>query len=308
MRATRYKTRPWATQSDNDAIRVMLRDRYRIQGPPSYPSASDFDFWLATTRNAAVPHEIQLWFDGADLAGYVWPAAGEVDFITHPSAADIVPEMFAWAESRVSATAPEAGLHKAWCFESDAQTAALLTAAGYHRSEDFVAGHVRAMPAPLPDALPLPEGYAVRSLRGPEEVEARVAAHMAAFPDWTMVPANYLRAMANATYRLDLDIVATAPNGDIVATTIVWYDPALRMALFEPIGCHTGHQKQGLATGCIVEGLRRLASLDVTAAVVCGWRDDSDGSRLYRKLGFREAERHYVWERPLAHLVAQAQP
>lgn len=113
MRATRYTTRPWAAPGDNDAIRAMLRDRYRVQGPPSYPSASDFDFWLATTRNAAVPHEIQLWFEGADLAGYVWPAAGEVDFIVHPSAADIVPEMFAWAEARMLDKAPQQEVHKA---------------------------------------------------------------------------------------------------------------------------------------------------------------------------------------------------
>lgn len=254
MKTARYTTRPWAGPDDNAAIRAMLCARYLIRGPPSYPSASDFDIWLATTRNPAVPQEIQLWFDGEQLAGYVWPSPGEVDYIAHPHAADLVPELFAWAEARVLAKTPAEGALKALCFESDAQTSARLGAAGYHRTEDFVACHVREMSAPLPTAPLSPAGYTVRSLRGPEEVEARVAAHLAAFPDWQRAPANYLRAMGNSTYRLDLDIVATAPDGTIVATAIVWYDPELRMALFEPIGCHPDHQKRGWQPAASLRG------------------------------------------------------
>ena len=307
--------RPWAGPQDTEAIRALLRLRYWQQGPPSYPSASDFDYWLATTGNRAVPQGIQLWFDGDQLVGYVWPADNELDCIVHPRTHAALPAMVAWADARLCANPSTSETLKAWCFAGDAPMEALLTAAGYQRSDEFLRCSVFDMHAPLPDAPVLPAGYTVRSLRGAEEAEARAAAHMAAFPDWPMNAAKHVRAMHTQTYRLDLDLVATAPDGTpdgtpdctpdgtpygiIVATAIVWYDAALRMGLFEPIGCDPAHQRRHLATACIVEGLRRLKVAGASVAVVCGWRDDSVGSRLYEKLGFREGERRYVWEKQL---------
>lgn len=293
-----FTSRAWQGPVDTVAIRNMLRDRYRVQGPPSYPSASDFDFWLATTSNQAVPNGIQLWFEGEALVGYAWPSTNEIDFITHPHGADAEGAMLAWAQAHLRATPPTEGAGKAWCFDTGDTLAALLTSAGYVRTDEYLSCMVFSMEDALPSAPPLPAGYAVRSLRGPEEAEARSAAHRMAFPDWPMTAAAHIRAMHTETYHLDLDMVATAPDGTIVATAIVWYDPALRMGLFEPIGCHPDHQTRGLATGCISEGLRRLKARGAQVAVVCGWRDDSDGSRLYRKLGFRERERRYLWEPP----------
>ncbi len=300
MSASRYVRRSWEGAEDGAAIRAMLRDRYRVLGPPAYPTASDFDFWLSTSTNQAVPEEISLWFDGDRVVGFVWPAANQVDFFVHPEAADVEAELFAWAEARLMAAPPEDGVLSAACIGGNVQREALLAATGYARTEDFVACHVRAVGEPLPTVPPLPEGYTVRALRGPHEVAERVAAHRAAFPDWKITPEGYLRAMQTATYRLDLDIVATTPADEIVASALVWYDGSLRMGLFEPIGCHPDYQKRGLASGCIREGLRRLAAIGAETAIVCGWRDDSDGSRLYRKLGFHEAERLYTWKRTLA--------
>lgn len=87
--------RPWAGPQDTEAIRALLRLRYWQQGPPSYPSASDFDYWLATTGNRAVPQGIQLWFDGDQLVGYVWPADNELDCIVHPRTHAALPAMVA---------------------------------------------------------------------------------------------------------------------------------------------------------------------------------------------------------------------
>jgi ribosomal protein S18 acetylase RimI-like enzyme len=295
-----YTSRAWQGPDDRARVHAFLRARYRLQGPPSYPSTSDFDYWLAMSDNPAVPHGIQLWFDGDSLIGYVWPKDDEVQCVVHPHATAAVPEIFGWAEARLQANPPPEGVIKAWCVAGDLQMAALLAAAGYTRTDDFLRCNVFAMDGALPAAPALLPGYTVRALRGPEEAAARSAAHVAAFPDWPMDAAKHQRAMQSATYQLERDIVATAPDGAIVAVIIAWYDPALRMGLFEPIGCHPAHQRRGLATACIVEGLQRLKEAGAEVAVVCGWRDDSEGSRLYAKLGFHEGERQYVWERQLA--------
>ena len=59
----------------------------------------------------------------------------------------------------------------------------------------------------------LPDGYRIRSLRGPQEFEARVALHRAAFTPSRMTVAKYERLLTVPHYRFEDDLVVEAPDG-----------------------------------------------------------------------------------------------
>jgi GNAT superfamily N-acetyltransferase len=113
-----------------------------------------------------------------------------------------------------------------------------------------------------------------------------------------MTEAKHRAVMRSPTYRPDLDLVAVAPEGSLAAFTLVWYDPLARLGLFEPMGCHPDHQRRGLATALLYEGLRRLASRGAQVAYVNAWGTDPAAS-LYQAAGFVEVARNYAWEKEM---------
>jgi mycothiol synthase len=93
--------------------------------------------------------------------------------------------------------------------------------------------------------------------------------------------------------------VVVAPDGTFAAFTIVWLDDANQIGLFEPVGCHPEHQRRGLASAVMLEGMRRLQQAGATVAHVLSAADDSPGAHLYRALGFEAVDRIYIWEKQI---------
>jgi mycothiol synthase len=88
-----------------------------------------------------------------------------------------------------------------------------------------------------------------------------------------------------------------APDGRFAAFTLVWYDAAMRMGLFEPVGCDPEFQRRGLARAVMTEGMRRLHALGAARAHVNAWRDDSAGAHAYRAIGFQVVDRLVIWKK-----------
>jgi mycothiol synthase len=66
------------------------------------------------------------------------------------------------------------------------------------------------------------------------------------------------------------------------------------MGVFEPVGCHSGHRRRGLASAVIIEGMRRLQRLGATTAHVSS-AVGSGAENLYESLGFRIIDRDDRW-------------
>ena len=143
-------------------------------------------------------------------------------------------------------------------------------------------------------AATLPDGYRIRSLRGPQEFEARVALHRAAFPPSRLNVAKYERLLTVPHYRFEDDLVVEAPDGSLAAFALAWYDPDGLVGELEPVGTHPDHQRRGLSRAVVTEAVHRLVQHGAKVVQVY-----SDGSKpapeaLYDSVGF---ERHATHQR-----------
>lgn len=180
--------------------------------------------------------------------------------------------------------------------QSDTPRNQLLEQHGFERTDDFLAWHEFALDQPPPEPQ-LPPHFAFETMENRTDYEARVNAHRAAFHPSRLKLDMYMRARELPTYDPSLDLVAVAPNGEIAAYTILWFDAENRVALFEPVGCHPDYQRRGLGRAVLYEGLRRLYERGATRAHVAAWRDDSAGALLYRAAGFQLINRFYDWHK-----------
>jgi ribosomal protein S18 acetylase RimI-like enzyme len=148
---------------------------------------------------------------------------------------------------------------------------------------------VRPLAPPLPAPSP-PGGYRVRTVRGDEDLERRVAVHRAAFAPSRVVPESYARLMREPPYRPDLDFVAEAADGSFASFCICWLDAGNRLGEFEPVGTHPDHRRRGLAAAVCRFAHQRLREEGATRAIVYSIAG-SDATTLYESIGMREHSR-----------------
>jgi hypothetical protein len=320
--------RPCAGSDDFLLMQTLCRTRYGaaqaagfgVEERPWFPSAGDLDWWRATSSNPALPGNIELWFDGAELAAFVWHN-GEDSSINVAWGRDaLYPSLLDWAEARAIAlwqagASDEPLVFEEPCLNSNRSRQALLQARGYqlttHASDQ---DHFFDLTGELPPRRTLPPGFIVRNLQGLHEVEARVSVHRAAFAPSRMTVAKHRAVMASPMYRLDFDLVVEAPGWPegapladegctdspcFAAYTIVWYDEANRWGVFEPVGCRPEFQRRGLASAVMIEGMHRLRALGATHATV-GAHGGSPGAKTYSALGGYLAQQYDLWTRTLA--------
>ena len=144
----------------------------------------------------------------------------------------------------------------------------------------------------LDDLEPLvpPEGFRLRPVR-PGEAAARAAAHRAAWSDLgpsRVTEHSYAEVMDTWPYRFELDWVAEADDGELVASALGWLDERAKVGLLEPVGSAPRVRRRGLGRAVSLAVLHAMREAGATAAVVCPRGDDAYPvpGRLYRGLGF----------------------
>jgi ribosomal protein S18 acetylase RimI-like enzyme len=161
------------------------------------------------------------------------------------------------------------------------------------------------------EALPpvvLPPGFTVRPTRA-DEVGARAAAHRSA---WSLLPvgeglsltstfdeATYRIVAGSPGYRLDLDFVVVAPDGELAATCTAWLDPASRSGELEPVGTSPRHRRLGLASAVCLAAMHALAAHGATDVTVHPRGDDGypAARAVYQRIGFAAAGRTMAYWR-----------
>jgi GNAT superfamily N-acetyltransferase len=143
----------------------------------------------------------------------------------------------------------------------------------------------RADPPPPGDVL-LPDGYRIRSLCGPEEFDARVALHRAAFPASRLNVAKYERLLTVPHYRLEDDLVVETSDGSLAAFALCWYDPDGRVGELEPVGTHPDHQRRGLSRAVVTAAVRRLFQRGADRVQAYSDQAESAPEALYGSVGF----------------------
>ena len=146
----------------------------------------------------------------------------------------------------------------------DTASAAELERRGYEAvvGEPWMAYLIRSLAEPVPEPS-VPDGFRLRTMRGDEDVEARV------------------------------DCVVEAPDGSFASYSLVWLDEAIGVGLLEPVGTHPDYERRGLGSAVCRFGLRRLQELGAATAIVAPRGDDAFPvpKKLYESIGFRQHTR-----------------
>ena len=305
--------RPYAGTEDREKMRQVLVQGRLASNNTYYVHTGDLNWWLYYVEQAANPWQhIYLWDGpppGDALRGWALlsPQWRSFDVFVQPGlrGSPLAWQMYDWAEEKLAALVRRQGgkdIRTTWVAERDDVLIYHLERRGFKRETRHLVQYSRLLEGAIP-AVGLPEGFYVRRMAGEREIPSRAAASHAAFgsdmPE-DRYQARYLGFMRSPVYRPELDIVAIAPDGRVVAFCNGWLDFTNRVGLFEPVGTHPDFQRQGLAKAVLAEGMRRMVAYGMRAVIVCAEHDNHAALRLYRSMGFRVENRLWTYARPVA--------
>ena len=309
-------SRPWRGSADLGAIQTAITASWLIARPVVQVLAGDVSWWLASSPlDTDWRERIRLWERDGEVVAWAWlmpPDAADLFLRADLAPVDrrgLVAAIGDWLVERVrwwsatAADAPETPVTRilTWALDADDALQGDLAAAGFTPDvePEYSMFHRRLDDdRPLPEA-PLPEGYRVRPVRLPEELEARVAVHREAFAPSKMTVEKHTRLLDLPGYSADHDLVVEAPDGSLAAFTLVWWDPVARAGEFEPVGVHPEHRRRGLGRAVNVEGLRLLRRLGAIDAVVFSRQTNVASEALYASAGFDRLTTVRRWSRSL---------
>jgi len=292
--------RKYESEEDYRRIREFLRRVFLVNGWKEYSwQAYRFDYWrrlgIEGLGHGSLETHVFLWetSDGEIGAVLNGEAPGNAWLQIDPAirTPELEAEMISVAEQHLTVpTGDNRSKVRVWAIEDDRLREDILKQRGFVKSEAVGYERRRDMNEPIANGA-VAEGYSIRSLGGAEELPARSWLSWRAFhpnaPDSEYQGWEWYRALQKAPlYRRDLDLVAVAPDGDLAAFTTIWFDDVTRTGAFEPVGTSPEHQRRGLASAVMCEGLRRLGRLGATMAYVGSWNEATH--RLYGSLGFTD--------------------
>ena len=271
-------------------------------------TAGDLEWWHASgDPGVDWAARIRLWELGGRLVAWGWinpPASLDwfvADGVSPADAAEVRAAMLEWQaevgrEATASGAADDAIQLVTWAVD-DWPEADVLRERGWNPTETILTQYLQPLDAPL-DPPRVPDGYILRSLRGPEDVPARVAVHRAAFAPSKMTVEKYGILVGLDHYRWEHDLVLEAPDGTFAAFTMCWVDAAGSIGEFEPVGVHPDHQRRGLGRVIMRAGLRLMRDAGLRDAMVFSLRTNGASEELYRSAGFRELALHRQYTKP----------
>jgi len=303
--------RPYQAEADYWAIRDFLRDVFLLNGRRQFSwTTARLDYWrwhvAANCGGTSVDEATYLWEteDGRIVAVLNPEDPGHAYLQVDPRfrTAELEEEMLTLAEERLTAAGSSTGrpVLVLSLREGDTLREKILVERGYEpRPESQGYDRYRDLTLPIPE-VPTPDGYTIRPMTlgdipsrcwaswrafHPDDPEERFGGN-----DWY---ANLLKA---PMYRRDLDLVAADQSGAVVAFTTVWYDDVTRSGYFEPVGTMPEHQRKGLCTALLHEGLRRLVERGaVHGCVGGGGASNPPAEGVYSRVSNCEPDSYIAW-------------
>jgi ribosomal protein S18 acetylase RimI-like enzyme len=255
------------------------------------------------------PDNACLWLDENEkLVGWaiLQTPFWTLDYVIHPAAKDILhAEILAWADERAQAILNTPFGHPAWyamVFEDQIRRIRDLEDAGFACQSDVGEDSwskvlmQRSTSARVKVYQP-PVGYTVRTLKGEEEAEAYVELHRSVFESTNMTADWRLRTIHHPAYLKDLDIVVQAPDCQLVAFCVGWFDDFLKAGHIEPLGCHKDYRRYALGRVALSETLRRLQSLGAETIYVETDSYRNTAFRLYEFFDFQVIKNVLVYRK-----------
>jgi ribosomal protein S18 acetylase RimI-like enzyme len=306
-------SRPWAGPADLRAATALVSAAWTGPRRPHVPcTVGDLEWWIAGGGpDADWPSRIRIWaLGGHDVAWGWFNPPGSLDWfiadgLTASEDAAVRDGILAWhAEAaRVAApadaTPPAADIElETWAADGWPEAAALAER-GWTATDVVLTQYHQALDIEL-DPPRVPDGYVLRSLRGPDDVPARVEVHRAAFAPSRMTVEKYAILLAQDHYAFARDIVLEAADGSFAAFAMCWMDEAGSIGEFEPVGVHPDHQRRGLGRVITRHGLRLMRAAGLRDAIVFSLRSNAASEALYRSAGFHKLALHRQYAKRVA--------
>lgn len=295
----RLSSRPWREAADIAAMTAIVSRAWAGPRRPRVPfTVGDLEWWTAGNGpDMDWANRIRLWELAGEVVGWGWinpPATLDwfvADGLADADAEAVRTDMLAWLADRArrDPTAPAAQL-ETWAADGWPEQA-FLVARGWTAGDTLLSHYHQVLDVEL-DPPRVPDGYVLRSLRGPEDISARVEAHRAAFAPSKMTVEKYEILVTQPHYRFERDIVLGAGDGTIAAFAMCWADPLGSVGEFEPVGVHPDHQRRGLGKVIVRHGLRLMRAAGLRDAIVFSDRSNAASEALYRAAGFDELAVH----------------
>jgi ribosomal protein S18 acetylase RimI-like enzyme len=281
------RSRPFSGKSDLRLMQTLQQEVWAVDRERTHAHVGDIA-WMTTSVPREDDWTRRLWLDGDRCVAWAWIDRGtRLDHELHPDlrGGPLHEELLDWFE----AEAAQGEEWTAWVIEGDPVTVALLAGRGFALpGEPDLLLHVQELDRPVAEPG-VPDGYRLRTVRGEEDLAARVLVHQAVWGPSRVTEESYRDVMSTWPYRPDLDCVVEAADGSFAAYVLCWYDDVNRVGEFEPVGTHQSHRRRGLGSAVCRFALRRLREEGASHAVVYASprEDQRQASALYESVGFR---------------------
>jgi ribosomal protein S18 acetylase RimI-like enzyme len=245
--------------------------------------------------------KIRIWEAGGEIvavANYE-TSPGEAFFQFHPGYRHLREEMLDYAEQNLYGVSEEDGRRylNAYVNDYDKEFQTLVQGRGYQKKEDWKRPLYRFdITDPFPE-ITLPEGYCLKSLAD-EPDWGKV--HKVMWQGFNHGPVGEItdedreerrKMFETVNARLDLKIVAAAPNGDFGAICGMFYDAENHYGYVEPVATDPEYRRMGLGKAAVLEGIRRCGALGATVAYV------GSDQAFYQAIGFRKVFDEECWQK-----------
>ena len=290
---TNLTMRPFAGPQDYNAVRALLLDNVKASRQLAILDWCRF----ITQANAETLPTLRLWHGSDRLVAFVWPDVGGSEIITRSDRREAFPIVLEWEEAQAAGNTLRIILD-----ERELERTALVQGRGYRQADSIAFYAVRPLAEPMP-ASHLPTGYRFALVAGLDTLEHRVATERVAMPWSPTTVATYNAIQQMPDYWPDLDLVVLGPAGEVAAFCCFWAEPETALGVVEPIGCHPAHQRKGLATALLNQGLARLRAIGMREVYVGNGPVketlDTPGPprRLTASVGFRHLCQKITWYR-----------
>jgi predicted N-acetyltransferase YhbS len=279
----------------SDGVRLMQELVQRTWSPGSRLHIGDVAWERAVNLGRhGDSWRTAVWDDDGQVIAWGWAEPDHLSLVVDPQRAEVAVDVLGWFQE----LAPDGAVS---VLEAETHVIEVLEKAGYHEdAEAPFFTHHRISLSDLRTPV-VPDGFTLRHVQ-PDEVKKRAAVHRAAWSDLgpSKVTDDDLAAvMSTWPYEPDLDWVVEAPNGNFVASALIWHDKIHRIGLVEPVGCDPAYRRQGLAQAVNLAALHAVRDAGATDAMVCPRGDDAypQARALYQSIGFRPGARTKLYVR-----------
>jgi predicted N-acetyltransferase YhbS len=224
---------------------------------------------------------------------------GWIYFQVHPDFEPIKPMMFDYAETIYGARSKNTGQRQLHVFinEADENLRMLAKARGYTQMDEVTEVMSRyLLDQPMPQ-VELPAGFSLKRLQEENDLRKINRVLWRGFnhpgpPPEDEIPGRRLMQQA-PNFRLDLTVVAVAPDGNFVSYCGIWYVPENQVTYVEPVATDPDYRRLGLGSAVVLEGIRQTAPLGAQAAWV------GSDQAFYMAMGFQPMFTAHAWAKNL---------